>query len=231
MNLREEIKAYILELGFDEVQVEWGSIKQEDLDAILEKLCELKMPIKGIHVGNFVGISLCYLASKLKEINADNLIIAIDPNIPHRGIERPDDVTTKVLKHFDVEDIVLRLTGYSLSKSFSNDRYKYTDDYDPYEHFADESAAQYQLSNLLKMGKSWVDFAIIDGNHEGDYLSEEIMASYSLLRDGGHVYIDDLTGAWPQLVKVYNFMSESSMFLASRIGSRTGLMIKQEILT
>ena len=203
----------------------------EDLDVIWDGLSRLNMPVKGVHIGNFVGISLCYFASRLKEVCSDSLIIAIDPNIPHRGIQRPDDITAKVLRKFRVENMVLRLTGYSIKKCLSNDSINYTGDYDPYTHFQDEVSSQYQLLNLLKIGRSWLDFAIIDGNHEGEYLSKEIMVSYALLRNGGHLYIDDLDEDWPQIKKVYEYISESEMFSTSKIGCRTGLLIKQECPT
>ena len=66
---------------------------------------------------------------------------------------------------------------------------------------------------------------------ERSHLSKEIMVSYALLRNGGHLYIDDLDEDWPQIKKVYEYISESEMFSTSKIGCRTGLLIKQECPT
>lgn len=223
----DEIRLYLLSLGLDPEHVERGGMKLRDLEIIEDRLRRLQAPIRGIHVGNFLGFSLCYIAQVLKDISRNSLIFAIDPDIPCRGIERPADVVTKVLQKFDVEDMVIRITGFSLDKNLSNDGYNYTGTYAPEDHYDEELAPRLQLRNLRRLGELQWDFVLLDGNHNGAYLRNEIETCFEMIRCGGYYFIDDVFGSWPEVEETFwSYKDDSRFRISKEPGSRLGVMLK-----
>jgi hypothetical protein len=68
-----------------------GSMPEASLELIASSLRSEfgEKEIIGVHVGNFVGISLAHIADAVKSMNSNSLILGIDPNLTHRGIENP----------------------------------------------------------------------------------------------------------------------------------------------
>jgi hypothetical protein len=64
--------------------------------------------------------------------------------------------------------------GYSGRKSVSNDGILFISEngseYDPLSHFSDEQSCEDTLSNLAVLYEGRFDFAVMDGNHEAEYL-------------------------------------------------------------
>lgn len=225
---REEIIALLCSWGLDVKQVNAGSIVEEDLKATYNFIKDnLSLPVIGVHVGNFVGVSLAYIATRLKKLDERNVIISIDPNLPHRGISNTEGIVTKLLRVLGVADMVIRLNGYSLSKSISNDGREYGTDYDPFQHFLEEDAPEWQLKNLAKILKGKVDFVMLDGNHDANYLKEEVEVCYEFLREGGIIFLDDITDVWIGLKNAFQQLSKEQVFQSEFIGTRTGVLIKR----
>ena len=224
---REEIIALLGSWELDMQQIDSGSIPTPDLEAICNFIQNnYRNPLIGVHVGNFVGVSLAYIATRLRKMSEQNVIISIDPNLTHRGISNTEEVVTKLLRALDVQDVVVRVTGYSLNKSVSNDGVTRGTNYDPLQHFLTEDAPEWQLKNLLKILKDRVDFIMLDGNHDPDYLREEIRICYELLHKGGAVLLDDISENWVGLKEVFGELSSEQMFSAQFIGTRTGVLAK-----
>lgn len=231
-NIRNQLVDLIASWGYERIHIPWGSMKASVLDSIIDWINNnANKPAIGVHVGNYLGISLGILSLSLKEHDQKSLIIAIDPDLPCRGQHETEKATTMLLQSLDVEDMVLRLTGYSLWKSISGDGFKIDPEYDPKEKFDSEVAAQWQLENLAKLFTSRADFVLLDGNHEKDYLTEEVLVSYNLLRPGGAIFVDDITRHYKGVESAFHEFASGDMFTDSFTISderevRTGVLIK-----
>ncbi len=222
-----ELSTFLRSWGVPYIQVAGGSIPETDLTAIwnmIEKRCD--PPIIGVHVGNFVGVSLAYMATRLRTMDERNVVCSIDPNLTCRGIEETEKLVTRLLRTLDVQDTVLRLNGYSLGKSMSNDGYTFAG-YDPVKHYLEEEAPERQLANLTKVVAGKVDFVMLDGHHEADYLREEVGVCHDLLRSGGVLFLDDISDTWVSLQQEFEELRKTTGFDSDFIGTRTGVLIKK----
>lgn len=158
-------------------------------------------PIRVLHVGNFVGVSLCYVVAAAKQAHRDSLVVSIDPNLPHRNVHRPQEHVLWLLSRYRLTSNSLILTGYSLEKCMSNDGINFG--FDPRLTFEQEHAPINQLPHLLSLCGAVFDLAIIDGNHDPDYLQREVAVLDALLKPDGMLALDDINPSWPQLQRVH----------------------------
>jgi hypothetical protein len=212
-------------MGCDRQQLEQGSIPEASLDFCAAHILDLlgKRRLVGLHVGNFVGVSLCHLTAAIVGADQSSLMVSIDPNIPHRGIMNPAQKAMKLLGHFGLQRNSLVLTGYSLEKNVSNDGEKYGTDYDPIANFGVEISCESQLDLLGMLAPQHFDFAVIDGNHEGTYLRREIMALDEVLKPGGLLALDDV--CWSAVGSVFRSLS-SHDYEQTATDGRMGIMRK-----
>ena len=167
-------------------------------------------PIIGLHVGNFVGISLTYLTNVVQKLHSESLMVSIDPNIQHRDIKNPMNIVVGLLNKFGLQNNSLILTGYSLEA----DTYYETNPNDTFDnpttHFLDKGlSCAHQLKGLERMAPASFDFFLIDGNHEADYLKREIESADKLLKLGGLLILDDIYSFWPELQETYSSIDET----------------------
>ncbi|MDB5290899.1 MAG: hypothetical protein JWL69_2140 [Phycisphaerales bacterium] len=190
-------------MGCDRWQLSEGSISERSLELCASTILKhfSGRGVVGLHVGNFVGVSLAYVTAAVVGANASSVVFSIDPNIPHRGIHNPADKVLRLLGHFGLQKNSVVLTGYSLEKSISNDGKAYTSDYDPATNFATEVSCEDQITWLGRIAPQRFDFAMMDGNHEGSYLRREIKALDDLLAPGGMLILDDLN--WSEVSEVF----------------------------
>lgn len=221
--------AYLAERhGIPEVQVREGSIPEASVQSIVDWAVNnlpSDRPLQALHVGNFIGVSLGHLFAGLRAKHPGSLVLSIDPNIPHRGVTHPQDVVIDLLEHFGMHDRHLLVCGYSLEKSLSNDGVVTYTGYDPSREFANEQAPDNTLLGLLGAGLRF-DVALIDGNHEPDYLRREVAAISQLLRPGGVLALDDVDRWWRELAAVFTEIVESDEWPFEQVGydGRLGLL-------
>lgn len=180
-----------------ERHVRMGSVPEGSLATITATLdAELTAPQpRLLHVGNFVGISLSYLLNWAR--TRDGFTVSVDPDLPHRGVDRPQRVVCELLSHFGLSDRHLLVCGYSLEKCFSNDGVVFGD-YDPAAAWAAETAPENVLPGLVAAGNRF-DVAFLDGNHDAAYLRRELAEITRLLEPGGMLVLDDVDENWEQI--------------------------------
>lgn len=190
---REDVMDYLGSQGFDLQQVSEGSVPDQSLkfccNAIEDRLPS--RPLRGLHIGNFVGLSLCHFTDFVRQLDERGTIVSIDPNLPHRGIHQPMDIVIRCLVRYGLQGNSLILTGYSLEKTFSNDG-RTTIVYDARAEFSKEYSCENQLPLLATYMPASFDFAFIDGNHDDEYLSREIEVIDRLLKPQGMLILDDI---------------------------------------
>ena len=218
----DDIIKELVEQNIDRDQILSGSIPEMYLIEIAEIIKQSfgNEPLVGLHIGNFVGVSLVYLSGILNNINTRNHIVSIDPNIPHRGVDNPQSKVLYLINKYGLNNNISILNGYSLGKSISNDGNDYTK-YDPIENNTNEYSCENQLEMLNRISNESFSYAIIDGNHEGDYLSNEILKIQKLICRKGLIIIDDVSEGWPEIKILYDNMHDSNLekvFADDRIG-------------
>jgi predicted O-methyltransferase YrrM len=183
-----------------------GSIPEASLQycsKVFDEQAPTAGPLIGLHVGNFVGVSLCHFLDYVKRQSPDSVIVSIDPNLSHRGIARPQEHAITLANYFGLQDNLVVCVGYSCEKSISNDGKSFADaagkDYDPFAAFGEEVACEQQLLNLSRTSANQFDFAVLDGNHDGNYLGREVELIRKLLKPAGLLILDDVTGSWEDI--------------------------------
>jgi hypothetical protein len=184
-----------------------GSIPVASLQRAAEVLTrELPaVPPRVLHVGNYLGVSLSFVLDWARA--RDGVVVSVDPNIPHRGVEEPQDAVCDLLAHFGLDHNHLLMCGYSLGKSLSNDGVVF-DGYDPASAWSAESAPEDVLLTLCRLGHRF-DAAFIDGNHDPSYLRAEIAQIAEMLAPGGLLVLDDVDPAWEQIRAVFDEVAMS----------------------
>jgi hypothetical protein len=217
--------------GLSEAEVRGGSVTESSLDTVIEWVAQhgpRDRPLQALHVGNFVGISLGHLLAGLRNQHPDSLVVSVDPNLPHRGIHRPQDAVIDLLQHFGLEQGHLLVCGYSLEKSMSNDGYVACDGYDPALAYTEEKAPSGVLPTLSGLGARF-DVALMDGNHEGSYLRRELAAITDMLRPGALLALDDVQADWVEIADAFSEVARSDRWPFDYIGwdGRLGLLRRQ----
>ena len=222
----EDSLSFLDSLGIDPLQSRGGSIPQDSLQFMQSHFDRLDAtrPVIALHVGNFLGVSLAYLAYALSRLHPNSRVISIDPNLTHRGIARTMDTALALLNHFGLEDHVAILTGYSLEKNVSNQAEIFAG-YDPVANWENERACTYQLDTLNLVAAGRFDLCLMDGNHDPDYLGREIDGVQRLLRPGGLLVLDDVSAAWPEIQSVFTAISPSRFGKLGADG-RIGVLVR-----
>lgn len=195
-------------LGLDPAHTREGSMPLASLELVHRHLDGLDRarPLLALHVGNFLGVSLAYLAHALGAVNAGSKVVSIDPNLTHRGVPRTMETVLALLTHFGLEGRVAILTGYSLEKNTSNNGEVFAG-YDPVANWSSERACTQQLALLGALSPARFDLCLMDGNHDAEYLGRELEHVYGLLRPGGLLVLDDVAEAWPEIQSAFRAIS------------------------
>lgn len=190
--------------GLPRAHVTEGSIPVGSLNYIRETLASSGFagPVHGLHIGNYVGVSLAYVTQVLIDIHPQSRVFAIDPNIPHRGTSDPQSHVAALLTACGLTNSVVILAGFSGCKSVSNDGVIF-DGYDPLANNASEVAVEEVLRSLGTVLQGKFRFALIDGNHEAEYLRNEINRLKPLLAEDAIVVLDDVDEAWVEIKRVF----------------------------
>lgn len=224
----EEMIAFLLDRGIPEEHLRDGSIPPKSIEFIVSELADLLPPAqttgyRGLHVGNFVGVSLASVTGALAALNSSSVVVSIDPNLTHRGIEHPQDHVLALLSRFRLQRNSLVISGYSKTKSISNDGVTFSG-YDPAASFEDEAACENCLLSLAALGVGKFHMALVDGNHEGDYVSRELTALAPLLEEGAVLVMDDVNSAWDEIASIFSSLGDYG-FEAKATDGRVGLAV------
>ncbi len=208
-----------------------ASMPEPSLEFVSDYLKTLanEKPLIALHIGNFVGISLTWLADRLKKIHQDSIVVSIDPNIAHRGVRYPLEVVIKLANHFSLERNIMNLVGYSLEKNISDQantehegsRFRKAGSFYP--------GFENTLQNLMLFSEGKYDLALIDGNHDSAYLSRELDKVYRLLKKGGLLVLDDISEYWENrsgLKAVYD-NADQTKFIKEGADGRVGILRKK----
>jgi hypothetical protein len=210
--------------GLSRASVVEGSIPAASLSFIREVLREsvAQTPLHGLHIGNYVGVSLAYIAATLRSLHPDSRTVAIDPNLPHRGTVNPQSHVAALLRACGLHGDVILAAGYSGVKSVSNDGVIF-DGYDPFANHDEEAGVENVLHSLSLLYPHRFGFAILDGNHDAGYLRTELDCVARLLTPKSLVVLDDVNDAWLEIKKVYRNLGDSR-FEALSTDGRVGIL-------
>jgi len=188
----EALLGLAVDAGVDPELVRIGSIPADSLDFILDRI----EGGPGLHIGNYAGLSLAYVAA-----HTDGIVVAVDPNVEHWGLPNPQDVVVRLLQAAGVDDRVLLVCGYSLEKNPGNDG-SIIAGFDPSVEYRHEAAPVGVLQILRSFGVRfrWV---VLDGNHDPAYLRAELEQLRPLLTDDGVAFLDDCDQYWPDIRAIF----------------------------
>jgi hypothetical protein len=196
--------------GFALEEVQEGSMSADRLQYCLNEMRGMlpAPPWIGLHIGNFVGVSLAFFSYVSYRAHPNSLVVAIDPNVCHRGIKSPQEAVVGLLNYFGLHRHVLCVTGYSLEKCVSNDALIFRD-YDPAVFFGSEESCENVLPSLHLLAPERFNFCVIDGNHDPNYLQRELDYVHCLLRPKAVVVLDDISWQWPELEAAYASLDDA----------------------
>jgi len=209
----EEVIAFLAARGIDEQQVREGSIPVASLEylrRVVHDVFATRGPVSALHVGNFVGVSVAFVATVLKELDPSSLVVSIDPNVAHRGVLNPQAHVSALLTACGVQRNTVMIAGYSGEKNISNDGVSFAG-YHPEREFLNEYACEGTLENLTKLHCRGFDLAMLDGNHDASYLVAELRLVVPLLGSGALVILDDVDESWSEIRDVFNRLEETGL--------------------
>lgn len=174
-------------------------------------------PVRALHIGNFVGLSLCYLSWLVRDRHPCSVVVSIDPNTPHRGIEGPQKHVFALLHRFGLLDTNLVIPGYSVNRTGGERQAASEDD------VAREFGCENVLSSLARLCGPRFDLVVIDGNHEESYLAQEVAALRDVLADGGLLVFDDIS-EWQGVTRVFEDVLRDGGFVRVGDDGRVGVI-------
>lgn len=218
----EEAIRFLLARGLDEEVVRAGSIPEHSLNYIGEVVSARlpsHRPVCALHVGNFVGVSLCYFSWLVRERHPDSLVVSVDPDLTHRGIEHPQAHAFALLHHFGLLSNNLIIPGYTLEQTAGetiNERFE-TD-------YLKTLGCENVLATVARLCGKRFDLVLLDGNHEEDYLAREFAAVGSLIADNGIVVFDDVSNSWEGVARVFSRALQDSRVVELGQDGRVGIV-------
>ncbi|HYH59530.1 MAG TPA: class I SAM-dependent methyltransferase [Thermoleophilaceae bacterium] len=187
--------AFLVGRGVEEPTIRLGAIGAESMSfarATITRHCPGR-PLRVLHVGNFVGMSLAALSDIAVSHDPGSVVVSIDPNLDHLGVTDPQQHVLALLDHFGLERNNLVICGYSLNR-VANETSAGT--------FADKPACDGTLASLERLGQRF-DVALVDGNHDRDYVRRELEVLIGLLDDEGLLILDDISNVHTKLPELF----------------------------
>jgi hypothetical protein len=191
----EEAVALLISRGLDEEVIRLSSIPETHLrfaGAAIARNCP-RRALRALHVGNFVGVSLAALSDIVLQHHRGSLVVSVDPNLPHLGIDNPQDHVLALLAQFGMLSNNVVICGYSLHL---------TDNKTKLGTIEASLACEQTLENLERLGLQF-DLALIDGNHAEDYLRAELSVLVRLLPAGALLILDDASKWYPHIQDLF----------------------------
>lgn len=101
----EELIQFQVKSGCPHKEVVHSTMPVKTLDRLLPFLSG-----HGLQIGGYVGVTHCYLVSKLK---GKATLWTVDPNIKHRNLKNPFTYAYKMVSHFKLLDNSVLITNYA----------------------------------------------------------------------------------------------------------------------
>ncbi len=206
--------------GVDEDLIRLSSIDASSLRFIEETVAREvpRGPLRALHVGNFVGVSLAAVSSIVVRHHPESVVVSIDPNLPHLDVQNPQGHVLALLDHFGLQDNNIVIPGYSLERALNETKAG---------TFEDQPACEHTLRSLGRLGQRF-DLALIDGNHLGHYLRREIDILVRLMSEGALLLLDDVTAHFPDVRDLFDAIAADRSWPLEKIGQddRLGVLRK-----
>lgn len=212
--------AFLVGRGLDPEAVLLGSIQEQSLrfaEEVIERHAT-EGPLRALHVGNFVGVSLAALSDVLFRRDPGSVVVSIDPNLPHLGIEDLQGHVMALLDHFGLLGSNVVVCGYSLERAVSTKK----------EGVPALPASENTLAALSRLDQRF-DLVLVDGNHDADYLRRELDAILPLLSRGGILILDDVSRHHEPVRRVYEELLADEARSVREVGrdERLGILLKE----
>jgi predicted O-methyltransferase YrrM len=177
----EEAIQFLLQRGLERDVVLGFSIPAASLRYMAEAVSPrlpADGPLRVLHIGNFVGISLSYMSRLVRDRHPDSVVVSIDPNTAHpeARIRDPQNLVIALLQHFGLLANNVIIPGYTLERT----------------EVDLALACENVLRSLKRVDVAGFDLVVIDGNHDETYLSREFAALRDLLATRSIVVFDDV---------------------------------------
>lgn len=208
---------FLVGRGLDEHDVREGSIPEASLNYLADKVLDrlrTDRPVRALHVGNFVGVSLCYVSWLVSERHPDSLVVSVDPNARHRGVEDPQSHALALLDHFGLLSRNLIITGYTLERS---------EEATTEADYSGRVAPENVLAGLHELVGARFDLVLIDGAHDESYLRREVAVLRRLLADHGILVFDDVRD-WSGVAEVFRQTAQDERFAQLGEDGRLGIL-------
>ena len=209
----------LVERGLVETDIRFGSLLADNLAFVRNTIATSfdRRPLIGLHIGNFVGVSLAGFADAVRNVHRDSTTIAIDPNVITAGIDNPQQHVIGILDHYQLLGSVLLLSSYSFERTELSGAPSVDGPLPP--------SGVNALTQLARLGVRF-DVALVDGNHRGSTVSRELEWLRGRLNPGAIVFLDDVTDAWNEIRDVFNQLAADtgSGFVAVGHDGRVGAL-------
>jgi len=230
----EDAIDFLVDRGVHEYHLREGTMPEESLAVVadaIEAQLDHGRPLVGLQVGNFVGVSLAFLSDRLRRHDERSVMVSVDPGLPHRGVDRPQDHVLRLLRRYGLQRSNLVVTAFSLSQNLGDDGFNHTDEgreQDLFSALEATAAGEAALANLATLAPAGFDLVLLDGNHDGGYLQREIEVVRDLLRPGGLLVLDDLQ--WDGVRSVFADLTApgSSFAVVAGDGSRVSVLRRRD---
>jgi hypothetical protein len=192
---------FLVARGLNREHVRDGSMPEASLQfaaGILRERLPRGRPLRALHVGNFVGVSLSHFTALAREVNPDSVVVSVDPNIRHQRVALPETHVLALLGHFGLLSNSLVIPGYTLEQNLGDPLPDAPD-----ERYLDERACERVLVSLAHLETPGFDFVVLDGNHDAEYLAREFAALGDVLAPDAIVVFDDVNEFWPGVQAVF----------------------------
>lgn len=191
----EEAVALLAGRGVDESIITLGSVSEGSFASVAEAVARHgpARPLRALHIGNFLGLSLAALSDIVVRHDSRSVIVSVDPNLRHHGIDDPQSHVMALLDHFGLQGNNVVICAYSMQR-VENRTHVGT--------FADQPAGEHALANLERLGQRF-DIAMVDGNHDANYVRGELETLARILDEGALLVLDDVANDHTQLPALF----------------------------
>ena len=214
----EEAVAVLVRRGVEEDLIRLSSIGEGSLRFVAETVTREapRRPLRVLHVGNFVGVSLAGVSDIVARHDPQSVVVSIDPNLAHLDVENPQSHALALLDHFGLQRSNVVICGYSLERTANETKVG---------TFPDTPACEHTLESLERLDQRF-DLALIDGNHQAPYLRRELDVLIRMLSEGGLLVLDDVTAHFPDVRELFEAIAADASWPLEKIGQdeRLGIL-------